>query len=372
VISALALTVSGDVNISGNTSADSIEIPSVTAAGGLDISGNTSATNIDVSSADTVCGDLTITSNAPNASINLNSLTNFGCGTNPMTMTVGGNVAVTNGLTVGTNATLSGNATLDGSVTNKGTISPGSSPGHFDITGDLVLANSSRLQIEIGGYAPGQVDSMSVADSLTLGGTISVSLINNFPSVMTNGASFTLLTAGSPLTGAFANAPSGGSLTTTDGYARFTVRYAGETTMRLTDLVIVDTDHDGMPDWWEDRFGLSKTDPADAVADADGDEASNLNEFLAGTNPKDPASVFRILAAEPEAGGVRLTWSTVGGKSYVVQTNAPSSSGSFINNFADFSQLITAPGTGEATTNLMDAAIITNVPARYYRVRLGP
>jgi len=44
-----------------------------------------------------ICGDLTITSNAPNANINLNSLTNYGCGTNPITMTVGGNVAVTNG-----------------------------------------------------------------------------------------------------------------------------------------------------------------------------------------------------------------------------------------------------------------------------------
>ena len=48
----------------------------------------------------------------------------------------------------------------------------------------------------------------------------------------------------------------------------------------------VDANHNGLPDAWEQAFGL--TDPN---GDADGDGASNLQECLAGTDPLDPLSV---------------------------------------------------------------------------------
>jgi hypothetical protein len=286
---------------------------------------------------------------------------------------LGGTNAFAKGLRIASNAMLTGNGTIAANVTNSGVIAPGASAGRIDINGQLVLTNSSELRLELGGYAQGsQFDFLNVAGSVMLGGTLSVSLIDQFQSVMTNGASFTVLTAGSLLTGAFANVASGGSLTTTDGYARFTVLYAGATALRLTGLVIVDSDNDNMPDWWEDQFGLHKNSPADAALDLDGDGASNVDEFRAGTLPNNPNSVFRIVALQRETGNLRLTWTTVGGKSYRVQTNAPSASGSFTNNFADLSPLITVPGTGESTTNIVHTGAATNAPARYYRVRLGP
>ena len=49
----------------------------------------------------------------------------------------------------------------------------------------------------------------------------------------------------------------------------------------------VDTDRDGMPDVWEKRHGFDPFNPADAQQDADADGFSNLDEFLAGTNPAD-------------------------------------------------------------------------------------
>ncbi len=49
-----------------------------------------------------------------------------------------------------------------------------------------------------------------------------------------------------------------------------------------------DLDGDGLPDWWERAFRLSVTNPADAGADADADGLSNLDEFRAHSNPRNP------------------------------------------------------------------------------------
>ncbi|MBQ6137458.1 MAG: hypothetical protein IJI73_08830, partial [Kiritimatiellae bacterium] len=50
----------------------------------------------------------------------------------------------------------------------------------------------------------------------------------------------------------------------------------------------VDSDGDGLPDWWEEKFALDPLDPADAALDPDGDGLSSLAEFRAGTDPASP------------------------------------------------------------------------------------
>lgn len=47
----------------------------------------------------------------------------------------------------------------------------------------------------------------------------------------------------------------------------------------------VDSDHDGMPDIWEKKFGLSWNDPSDGAKDADEDGYTNVEEWLNGTDP---------------------------------------------------------------------------------------
>ncbi len=51
-----------------------------------------------------------------------------------------------------------------------------------------------------------------------------------------------------------------------------------------------DSDGDGMPDWWEEKYGLNLYNPEDGGLDPDGDMFSNYEEFLAGTDPRDSAS----------------------------------------------------------------------------------
>jgi hypothetical protein len=79
---------------------------------------------------------------------------------------------------------------------------------------------------------------------------------------------------------------------------------------------------DGLPDDWQSGYWGSDTDKwPDPKADSDGDGATNLEEFLAGTNPLDAASVLRTsISATPQ--GSFLHWNAQPGFIYQVQSKA--------------------------------------------------
>ncbi|MGO8741137.1 MAG: hypothetical protein ACLQUR_01910 [Limisphaerales bacterium] len=89
------------------------------------------------------------------------------------------------------------------------------------------------------------------------------------------------------------------------------------------DPALIDSDGDGIPDWWMMKYFGHPTgqayDNSLASDDADGSGESNLQDYLAGTDPTDPNSVFRILASVPASNSMTLTWFAVPGRTYQVQ-----------------------------------------------------
>jgi hypothetical protein len=73
-------------------------------------------------------------------------------------------------------------------------------------------------------------------------------------------------------------------------------------------------------DWMVQYFGSDMSLWPSASADTDGDGASNLQEFLAGTDPRDPNSVLRV-ALVPTPQGLFLNWNAVSGLVYQVQAS---------------------------------------------------
>jgi len=119
---------------------------------------------------------------------------------------------------------------------------------------------------------------------------------------------------------------------------------------------------------WQIQYFGSITNPAAAAtADPDGDGQNNMTEFLAGTNPTNSLSAFRITAITVERSDLRITWMTAPGKTNALQ-RAAGLQGNVPTDFAD----IFTVTTGSSLTNYLDAGALTNATGQYYRVRLVP
>jgi hypothetical protein len=82
-----------------------------------------------------------------------------------------------------------------------------------------------------------------------------------------------------------------------------------------------DTDHDGIPNYWESAYGLQPANPSDGTQDLDGDGQANYQEYIAGTHPGDSASSLQIVSIETSGADVQLSINTVAGKSYSLEVN---------------------------------------------------
>lgn len=127
---------------------------------------------------------------------------------------------------------------------------------------------------------------------------------------------------------------------------------------------------DGIPNGWKQQYGLNAFDPSVGSADADGDGMSNLKEFLAGTDPTNAFSTFRITSLARTGGDMLISWMTGLGRTNALQWTAGDGSGGYnANGFADLFVVTNTTGT---VTNYLDPGAATNFASRYYRVRLVP
>ena len=88
----------------------------------------------------------------------------------------------------------------------------------------------------------------------------------------------------------------------------------------VTLTVNADTDLDGLDDSWEtSTFGSLATTP---LADPDGDGFTNAEELVMGSNPLDGASSLRPSAHFLNATTLNVSFPSVVGRTYVVETSA--------------------------------------------------
>ena len=103
-----------------------------------------------------------------------------------------------------------------------------------------------------------------------------------------------------------------------------------------------DTDGDGMRDSWEIANDFAYWSAADALADADGDDTSNVTEFRLGLAPRDGAQSFRATATTT-GGNITLTWPSAAGITFTVERATTISP-------ADWQSIATITATGPTAT----------------------
>jgi len=135
----------------------------------------------------------------------------------------------------------------------------------------------------------------------------------------------------------------------------------------------LDTDSDGLPDWWESRYFGSNTNTLPSAMAVN--RFSNLQSYWLGLDPTNPNSTFRAQASVQSGTGYpEITWSSVGGKSYTVEyANSLSGAG------GGFTPALTVTETNvpagvESTETFVDDYSLTGGPpganSRLYRVKL--
>jgi hypothetical protein len=114
--------------------------------------------------------------------------------------------------------------------------------------------------------------------------------------------------------------------------------------------------------WQLTYFGSTNCASCAGGADFDGDGVSNTNEFLAGTDPTDSASAFRILSIISTGNDVVVTWQAGVDKTNALQAGT-------LTNYTDVSGPIAITVT---PTNATEFGGATNAGPWFYRIRLIP
>ncbi|MEZ4710887.1 MAG: hypothetical protein R3A44_27055 [Caldilineaceae bacterium] len=88
----------------------------------------------------------------------------------------------------------SGSGTIPGNIVNRASVAPGDSPGQLQIGGNYQQEITGTLAIELNGLSAGaEFDQLQIAGNATLGGTLDLTLLNNYMPAI--GDAFVIVTA---------------------------------------------------------------------------------------------------------------------------------------------------------------------------------
>jgi hypothetical protein len=125
------------------------------------------------------------------------------------------------------------------------------------------------------------------------------------------------------------------------------------------DIGAYENQHPGLtlPFFWAQQYGLS----TDGSLDSDGDGLNNWQEWIAGTDPANAASVLQLASPSNSVSGVTLTWQSVANVIYFLQRSSDLSSPSAFTSIQ--SNLV-----GQTLTTSYTDTTATNGGPYFYRV----
>jgi len=129
-------------------------------------------------------------------------------------------------------------------------------------------------------------------------------------------------------------------------------------------VVLLDSDGDGMSGNFEQQY-FGSAERGDPAGDNDGDGATNLEEYQAGTNPIDPQSVFRITQIRRDGNDIVIVFRALASKRYRMEASA---------NLTDGFPLVIATTSriaSDMTLEVSDPGAAAQ-PRRFYRVVVLP
>jgi hypothetical protein len=126
-----------------------------------------------------------------------------------------------------------------------------------------------------------------------------------------------------------------------------------------------DYNFDGLDDEFQRQYFARWTAPEAApAADPDGDDFSNQDEFLYGTDPTDPSSFPKVQSVRLDASGATVTWPSAPGKRYQVYSRPQLDS---VRGWQAIGAPVTSAGN---VTNFLDTTATNGW--RFYRVQAIP
>ena len=270
------------------------------------------------------------------------------------------------GLVVTNGASLRGSGTLTG-ATILGTFVPGfaGTVGSVFSSNSLLFGSSTVLNYDLGTSS----DSVIVQGSLALGhSTLNVTDSGGF-----GAGSYVLFTHTNTV-----SAPSG-TITVGTLPPGFTAIVSNDLSNSQVLLLVSTVGGGDSYGAWVTSYGLTGANAA-GTADPDGDGMNNTNEFLTGFNPTNGSAYAHVINETKSANDIVVTYlgangdssGSPGPKTNILEYTPGTANGSYSNDFASTGQTnVLSGGNGSGVvTNMVDSGGATNIPSRYYRVRV--